>query len=354
MKIAILTPTFHYFSGIDRVVELQASDYSKRGNDVTVFALEATIKPKGFNLEVLGMPKSLFLQRLYRLFFSLDFIKLSKAVNKLKNFDIVISHFYPTNLIASAAKRRFGVKYIYYNHGIGYSKLFSNPIEKLYMRLFAYLNRLSLSNIDSAVSISKFLRDELKKETGIESEVIYNKIGSRYKKGINGTKIRKKLAIKNNEKSLLFIGRLSPHKNVHTLLNIFDLVNKKLPNVRLVVIGKQTFPNYFKKLKQIANKNVIFKEFVSDKELPHYYAACDLYVTASLWEGFNLPAAEAQACGKKVVAFDVCSHPEIVKNGVLVKKDTAVTNVYVSQKDIHGFASAIIKLLKPIHIHRKV
>ncbi len=42
-----------------------------------------------------------------------------------------------------------------------------------------------------------------------------------------------------------------------------------------------------------------------------------------------------KACGKKVVAFDVCSHPEVVTNGVLVKKD-----------DIAGFANAIIKLLK--------
>ena len=333
-KIAILTPTFSYYSGIDRVVELQASEYSKKGNDVTVFALEATIKPKGFNLEVLGMPKSLFLQRLYRLFFSLDFIKFSKAVNKLKNFDIAVSHFYPMNLLASTAKRRFGVKYIYHNHGIGYSELFNNPLEKLYMKLFAYLNKLSLNNVDSAVSISKFLRDELKKQTGIESEVVYNKIDSRYKKGIDGTKIRKKLGIKNNEKLLFFIGRLSPHKNVHNLLKIFDIVNEKLPNIKLLIIGKPTFTNYYKKLKNMSGKNVIFKEFVNDKELPCYYAACDLYVTASLWEGFNLPAAEAQACGKKVVAFDVCSHPEIVKNGILVEKN-----------NIEKFADAIIKSL---------
>ena len=58
-------------------------------------------------------------------------------------------------------------------------------------------------------------------------------------------------------------------------------------------------------------------------------------MTASLWEGFNLPVAEAQACGKKVVAFDVCSHPEVVKNGLLIEKD-----------DINAFANAITGLLK--------
>ena len=335
MKIAILTPTFSYYSGIDRVVEHQAMDYSKKGNEVTVFALESGIKPKGFKLEVLGMPKSLFLQRIYRLLFFLNIKKITCTARKLKNYDLVISHFYPMNLIASKAKKKYNVKYIYHNHGIGYSELFANPLEKIYMNLFRYFNKLSLRNADSAVSISKFMQSELKKETGLESAVVYNKIDSRFRKGINGSSIRKKLRIKNNEKLLLFIGRISPHKNLHALLKIFDEVNKDIPNTKLLIIGRPTFKNYYEELKENANKNVIFREFVNDKELPYYYAACDLYATASLWEGFNLPIAEAQACGKKVVAFDVCSHPEVVKNGILVKKD-----------DLDGFADAVIKLLK--------
>ena len=72
MKIAILTPTFSYYSGIDRVVESQAIEYAKKGDKVTVFALEAEIKPKSFSLEILGMPKRLFMQRVYRLLFFLE------------------------------------------------------------------------------------------------------------------------------------------------------------------------------------------------------------------------------------------------------------------------------------------
>ena len=334
-KIAILTPTFSHYSGPDRVAEQQAKDYSKSGNKVTVFAFEATLKPQGFKLEVLGMPKSLFLQRLYRLFFFIDCAKINRTARKLKDYDLVISHQYPMNLIASKAKKKYKIRYIYHNHGIGYSELFSSPFEKFYMKLFGYFNKLSLNNVDSVVSVSKFLQGELKKETGIDSVVVYNKIDPRYKKGINGKAARKKLGIKSNEKLLFFIGRLSPHKNIHTLLKIFDIVNEEMPNARLLIAGKPTFKKYYNKLKEMANKNVIFKDSVDDKELPHYYAACDLYVTASLWEGFNLPIVEAQACGKKVVAFNICSHPEVVKNGILVKKD-----------DIDAFADAIIRLLR--------
>ena len=334
-RIAILTPTFSHYSGIDRVAEQQAKDYVKQGNIVAVFALEGNIKPQGFKLEILGMPKSLFLQRLYRLFFFIDCSKVNKTARKLRDYDMIISHQYPMNLIASKARKKYGIKYTYHNHGIGYSELFSNPFERAYMKLFGYFNKLSLKNVDSAVSVSKFLQNELKKETGIDSEVVYNKIDSRYRKKISGGSIRKKLGIKGNEKLLFFIGRLSPHKNLHTLLKIFDAVNEEMPNVKLLMAGKPTFKKYYGQLKEMAGKDVIFRESVDDKELPNYYAACDLYVTASLWEGFNLPVAEAQACGKKVVAFNIGSHPEIVKNGILIKKD-----------DIDAFADAIIRLLK--------
>jgi glycosyltransferase involved in cell wall biosynthesis len=335
MKIAILTPTFSFYSGIDRVVELQAKGYSKKGFDVTVIALEAAMKPGNFKLQIIGMPKNLLLQRVYRLLFFLDRAKIKKAAEKLKDFDLIISHFYPMNLIASYARKKYGVKYIYHNHGIGFAEAFSGPFEKLYMKIFIRLNNYSLKNADSANSVSKFLKYELKKESGLNSSVVYNEIDERYKEGLDGSKVRKLLGVKKNEFLLFFIGRLSPHKNVHTLLKIFDIVHGKKQNTKLLIIGRPTFRSYYENLKKNANKNVIIKEYVDDGKLPHYYAASDLYVTASLWEGFNLPAAEAQACGKKVVAFNVCSHPEVVKKGALVQKD-----------NIEGFADAIIKFLK--------
>jgi len=335
MKIAILTPTFSHYSGIDRVAELQSIDYARKGNMVTVFTLKSAIRPKGFKVESLGMPKNLLLQRLYRLFFFLDCKKIKNATEKLKGFDMVISHFYPMNWIAYYAKKKYKIRYVYHNHGIGYSSLFGNIFERLYMCLFSFLNRLSLRNADSAVSISRFMQSELKKDTGLDSKVVYDKIDKkRFRRGLNGSRIRKKLNIKNNEKLLLFVGRLSPHKNIHTLLKIFDIVNEKLPGTKLLIIGKPTFPNYFRKLKKIADKNVMFRDFVEDKELPYYYAASDLYVTASLWEGFNLPIVEAQACGRKVVAFNVCSHPEVVKSGILIQKN-----------NIEKFSESIIRVL---------
>ena len=334
MQIAILTPTFNHYSGIDRVVQLQAEDYVKKSDKVTIIALEAKIKPNNYKIIELGMPKNPFLQRLYRLFFFLDLKKLN-YYKQLKNFDIVISHFYPMNWLAYLAKKHYKIKYVYHDHGINTKGLINSIFQKIYMQLFLFLNNITLKNVDKAFSVSKYLKKQLKKESGIDSKVLYNKINKkRFNKNVKGDKIIKKYSLK-NKKVLLYVGRIAPHKGLHLLLSSFSIIKKQIPNSKLIIAGKPTFNKYLKKLKRLSSEDVIFTGFVEDEDLPYYYAACNIYTTASLWEGFNLPAAEAQACGKPVVAFNIGSHPEIVKNGMLVKEN-----------DIKGFADAVIKLLK--------
>jgi len=334
MKIALLTPTFSKFSGIDRVLELDVEEYSKKGDDVTIFALKSTMKSKYAKIIELGMPKSSFFERLYRLFFHYDFGKVDKYVEMLKDYDLVVSYFYPMSWLAYKAKKRYGVKYVYYDFGVAFPELFGF-FERIYMRLFIMFNNLTVKNCDKAISISKFLQGELKKQTGIKSKVEYCKIDKRrFHKGVGSKKIRDKYKLK-NAPVLLYVGRISPHKGIHLLIKSFNLVLKKIPDAKLLIVGKPTFDSYSKKLKRLAKGNVIFTGFVPDEELPYYYAACDLYVTATLWEGFDLPVVEAQTMGKKVVAFDLCSHPEVVKKGILVKSG-----------DVNGFADGVVRLLR--------
>ena len=334
MKIAILTPTFNYYSGIDRVVEQQAEDYAKKGNEVAVIALEAGIKPGNYKVISLGMPKNQALQRLYRLFFFLDAKKMD-YYKKLRDYDVVISHFYPMNWLAYKAKKSYKTKYVYFNRGVNTTGLLNSIWQRLYMALFSFFTNITLKNVDEAYSVSKYLKENLKKASNLDSKVIYNKIdGKRFNKKIKGGKIIKKYNLK-NKKVLLYVGRIAPHKGIHLLLESFKIIKNYIPNSKLIVAGKPTFNDYFNKLRKSADKDVIFTGFVDDKDLPYYYAACNVYVTASLWEGFNIPAAEAQACGKKVVAFNLGSHPEIIKNGILVEKG-----------NIKKFAEAVIKSLR--------
>ena len=106
MKIAILTPTFYHFSGIDRLVEMQSERFINGGNKVDIFCLRASIRPKKAGLFALGMPKNPFLERIYRLLMFLDFKKVDKYSDMLKNYDIIISHLYPMNILAYEDKKK--------------------------------------------------------------------------------------------------------------------------------------------------------------------------------------------------------------------------------------------------------
>jgi hypothetical protein len=45
------------------------------------------------------------------------------------------------------------------------------------------------------------------------------------------------------------------------------------------------------------------------------YAASDIFVNTSKWEGFNLPLLEAQFQGVPVLAYDHGPHPEVCRRG---------------------------------------
>ena len=64
------------------------------------------------------------------------------------------------------------------------------------------------------------------------------------------------LKIKKNEKLLLFVGRLSPHKNLHALLDIFNLVNEKEQKIvsNLKKALEESEKLLSKKIKNIGNK----------------------------------------------------------------------------------------------------
>jgi glycosyltransferase involved in cell wall biosynthesis len=50
---------------------------------------------------------------------------------------------------------------------------------------------------------------------------------------------------------------------------------------------------------------------LTDEEKWEYLRGLDVFVSCSLWEGFNLPLAEAEAMGTVGLAFDVGAHPEV-------------------------------------------
>jgi len=320
MKIAILVPNFVEFDGSARVAEVQAEELAREGNDVAVFTFAAGIRPENVEVFVMGMPRSLFLERVYRLLFPLDLFKALKWLPRLKGFDEIIVHLYPLTWLAWLAKKRYGAKYTFWYHGIMDPQFFPRLYERVYIRLQILMTRLTVSNADRAVGVSRAGVNELKRYTGLDGEVVYNKVDlGKFHPGVDGTKVREEYRL-GEAPVVLFVGALRPVKGVHLLVESFNIVKQRIPDARLVVVGQADYPYYYERVKHIGDDAVVFAGFVSHESLPFYYAACDVYASCSRWEAHNLPVLEAQACGKPVVTFDIESFREEVGDaGTLVE-----------------------------------
>lgn len=320
-KIAILISIFRKYEGASRVAEKQAKRLAEQGYIVSIFTFETNIDlPNNINLEIIkpSIPIPQNLKWIYRALFFLDIPRINNCLKSLRDFDLIIVHHGNMAILGWIAKRIYGVKTIFWNHHLDPPHL-SIPFKyKVYGFILGNLNWKLIRTFDYIVSVSEFSRLSLKKHLGIDSLVIYNEIDEKFRKGLDGKVIRKKLGL-SNEPLLLFIGRLVPSKNVHLLIKAFKLIRGELKDAKLIIIGRRDDKNYYRTLKEMADESIFFMENVPEEELPFYYAACDVYVTCSEVEGFNLPLVEAQACGKPVVAFDIGPHREVVKKGYLVK-----------------------------------
>jgi glycosyltransferase involved in cell wall biosynthesis len=143
--------------------------------------------------------------------------------------------------------------------------------------------------------------------------------------------------LKPDEKFLLYVGGISPHKNLNTLVDAFDKItaDSDFSNVKLVLVGDYKddpfFSAYPSLKKQIAEFNltdkVVFTGFIEDIDLARLYNAATLVVLPSLEEGFGLPAVEAMACGTPVAASNRGSLPEVLGPAGRFFEPTDVENV---------------------------
>ncbi|MHA2612031.1 MAG: glycosyltransferase family 4 protein [bacterium JZ-2024 1] len=162
--------------------------------------------------------------------------------------------------------------------------------------------------------ISHYVRDCLGENLRKKAEVIYP--GREHISPAESYPIRAKREIMPEEVVLLYVGRLNPYaqpyKGVLFLRKIFlSLVKEVSVPLRLVLAGYGTE----KDAKLLSGPGILVEPNISHTDLISWYAACDIYVSASQWEGFNLPFLEAQSLGKPVVGFRVGGHRESVYDG---------------------------------------
>ena len=151
--------------------------------------------------------------------------------------------------------------------------------------------------------------------------------------------LRRKLGIGENQKIVLFAGRLDLQKGVRYLIQAIPLIISKYDNVKFVIIGEGQLKNKLTKLskKLSVEQYVIFHHFFPHEKMPDIYYGADVFCLPSIHEGFPLSIAEVLAVGLPVVASKTEGIPEAVKEDI---------NGYLSEpRDVINLARNVLRCL---------
>lgn len=240
----------------------------------------------------------------------ISFIRLYKLIKKEK-FDIVHTATSKAGFIGRAAARLCRPHFaktpiiIHTSHELPQNST-RNPFLKFFYRC---LEKLASRWTDKLITVSKPNVDQMLKEKIASREKIYlvpNGIDIE-KFDIRVDKIKKKEALGIDKDSILIgmVGRLEKVKGHKYLIEAAFRVVKDYPQAVFYIIGEgQLKDSIIKEINaKCLQKNVILSGFCEN--LPETLNALDIFVSASLWEGFGVAVAEAFACGLPVVTTGV-------------------------------------------------
>lgn len=197
------------------------------------------------------------------------------------------------------------------NFVTGLPKLLLRPIAQ---RMLAREGRVELQ-LAHAMFPSAFMRDELERRGVLpkSTKIIYGAIDtSPYIEHLTAEK-------QNDAPSLLYIGRLTHEKGVHTAIEaVRQLVQEHgLKDIKLTIVGDGD-PDYVEHLHQLVmQKNiasyVTFLPAQPKEALPALYHRSDIFLFTSIWaEPFGRVIVEAMASGVTVVGTAVGGAAEIL------------------------------------------
>ena len=268
--------------------------------------------------------------------------QIKKIVSDEKIEKIIVGNILPIGKYAYFIKKSLKINYYIFIHGLDIKLAQSKIIKKFITKKILDNARIVFANSDSTKSIIK---------TKTPIEILYPGINEKFQ-NINE---EKKLAIikkynLENKKIILTVGRIIKRKNHEFIIKATNKLKNEFQNLIYLIAGTGDNLEYLKNLAR-DNKNIIFLEDVTNKELPYFYSICDIFAMVSLetkndTEGFGIVYLEAALFKKPSLASNSGGAKEAVIDNV--------SGLLINDENLEELKNAIRKLLKDDNLREKL
>lgn len=242
------------------------------------------------------------------------------ALNKnVKKFDIIHLHEYRTfqAILVHHYAKKYGIPYILQPRG-SLPRMRKNLQKKLFDIFFGAI----VKDASKIIATSKMEADQYKK---VFQDINYDKVvylpnGIDLKEFENLPKkgeFRKKYSIPDDEKIILYLGRIHEIKGLELLLAAYYSIVKEMNTTKLVIAGPDNgFLSVLKKQVEKLNikSRVLLIGPLYGKEKLEAFVDADVFVLPSKYESFGNVALEALICGTPVIITDRCGISEWIKD----------------------------------------
>jgi glycosyltransferase involved in cell wall biosynthesis len=350
LQVVPYFPPGHAFGGPANVAHQISRELAKRGHEVVVYTTDAkdtSSKLRVQCFEVVDGAKvhyfrnaSMALVNWSKIFVTPGMI--SRARDEVKTFDIVHLHEYRTfqNAIVHHYAKKYDVTYVLQAHGSLPRIVTKQKLKWIYDTIFGYN---LLRDASKVIALSQMEVEQYRHMDAPDEKiaVIPNGIDlSEYTDLPPRGAFRNKIGVDEEEKIILYLGRIHRIKGVDILIKAFVKIVEDSDDVKLVVAGPDDgyLSEAIALIKNLRIEgNVLIPGPLYGRNKLEAYADADVCVFPSLYEAFPVGLLEASSCGRPVIASGIGGLREMVVDGV--------TGLLVEPGEISQLTNAINSVL---------
>lgn len=257
---------------------------------------------------------------------NLSFDMMKAVKQNLRKFDVVHVHSWQQfpDIMVGYYANKYKIPWVLQVHGSLSEIMPKQKLKRIFDLLWGYELLSTASKIIALnqTELQQYLRMGVFED---KIEIILNGTDlSDYDNLPSKKAFKKKLGLNEDERIVLYLGRIHKIKGIDVLVKAFANIDGKLNNVRLVIVGPDD--GYLVELEALIkalgiDDNVLIPGPLYGVDKLGAYVDADVYVLPSRYETSPMTVLESVACGTPVILTDVCGIAEYFrdKTGLVVK-----------------------------------